>query len=285
MSVVNDRTARTAPDLPDSQRIEIRAGRVLSVAHHTGTSDRCVFLCHGAGGNKNQWRFQWRALVDAGHSVVAWDCYGHGASPQPHEFAAYRGDTLVDDYAALFERFAARRNVLVGHSYGTRLTLSLLARFAQKGPSPGVEQVVLIGPPPLHLPPVGGFFRWAPAFVLELIRPQLSSRFRALAWHPETDPALIRAEERLTAGNSLFMMRALIQQSVTPDLAALAATTTRFLVLTGDHDQLTPPAAGQELAQHLPNATFRVIDRSGHQAMLEQPDAVNAAILEVIENG
>ena len=64
--------------------VELRPGRTLSVAVHEAPGDTTVFLCHGSGGNKNQWRNQWLALTAAGHRVVAWDFPGHGESPAPN---------------------------------------------------------------------------------------------------------------------------------------------------------------------------------------------------------
>lgn len=65
--------------------VEIRPGRVLDVAVHVGRQADApvVFFCHGAGGNKDQWRIQWQTLANEGYSLVAWDLYGHGDSPEP----------------------------------------------------------------------------------------------------------------------------------------------------------------------------------------------------------
>jgi pimeloyl-[acyl-carrier protein] methyl ester esterase len=46
------------------------------------------------------------------------------------------------------------------------------------------------------------------------------------------------------------------------------------LVIAGEHDRLTPAAAGRHLATTLPAARFRLIDRSGHAPFLSHPDEV-----------
>jgi pimeloyl-ACP methyl ester carboxylesterase len=63
-------------------------------------------------------------------------------------------------------------------------------------------------------------------------------------------------------------------------LAALAAVPT--LVLCGDRDRLTPPSDSRALAAAIPGARLLELRGAGHCAMLEQPEAVNAAILDLI---
>jgi pimeloyl-ACP methyl ester carboxylesterase len=62
-----------------------------------------------------------------------------------------------------------------------------------------------------------------------------------------------------------------------PHLAAIGCPT---LVLVGDADQLTPPERAQEIAAAIPGARLVVVPASGHLSTLEQPERVNAALLE-----
>ena len=62
-----------------------------------------------------------------------------------------------------------------------------------------------------------------------------------------------------------------------PGLAAIAVPT---LVLVGDTDTLTPPALAEELAAGIPHARLVVVPHCGHLSTLEQPDAVNRALVE-----
>jgi pimeloyl-ACP methyl ester carboxylesterase len=52
------------------------------------------------------------------------------------------------------------------------------------------------------------------------------------------------------------------------------------VVIVGDADALTPPAAAQEIAAGIPGARLAVIPDSGHLSTLERPDAVNAVMTE-----
>ncbi len=55
------------------------------------------------------------------------------------------------------------------------------------------------------------------------------------------------------------------------DLAAIAVPT---LVIAGDHDRITPVAAGRELAARLPTARFVEVPKAGHAPFLSHPETV-----------
>lgn len=62
-----------------------------------------------------------------------------------------------------------------------------------------------------------------------------------------------------------------------PHLAAIKVPT---LVLVGDRDALTPPDRSEEMAAIIPVAGLMVIPECGHVSTLEQPEAVNAALID-----
>jgi len=64
-----------------------------------------------------------------------------------------------------------------------------------------------------------------------------------------------------------------------PSLSAISIPT---LVLVGDSDPLTPPELSEEIAAAIPNARLTVVPQCGHASTLEQPDAVNSALIEWI---
>ena len=71
------------------------------------------------------------------------------------------------------------------------------------------------------------------------------------------------------------------QPAILPPLLETIAVPT--LVVVGDEDTLTPPAASETMASALPSATLVVIPQAGHLSNLEQPQAFNAAVLSFLE--
>lgn len=259
--------------------IEIRPGRIIELARHTGsrTDAPVLFFCHGGGGNKDQWRAQWRALAAEGYSLVAWDLLGHGASDRPTAADAYAWDELVEDYLEVIRRYAGERNVLIGHSFGSGLTLSSLVRLRAQGQGSRVQAALLLGTL-LTRPEFKKGLLSLPVWGLKLIRPWLAKDFRERAWHPKSNPALIAYEEKLTESNSLQVFKALTRQARWPTLTELSGLELPVFILAGDSDGLTPATSGQALAEHLPDARFELLGDCGHQLMLEQPGAVLKAL-------
>jgi pimeloyl-ACP methyl ester carboxylesterase len=67
-----------------------------------------------------------------------------------------------------------------------------------------------------------------------------------------------------------------------PQLAAIDCPT---LILVGEADQLTPPERAQEIAAGIRNARLVVVPGSGHLSTLEQPQRVNAVLVEWLGAG
>lgn len=55
------------------------------------------------------------------------------------------------------------------------------------------------------------------------------------------------------------------------------------LVIEGGADKLLPPGWAAELAARIPDARSAVVDEAGHCPQLEQPEAVNALLLEFLD--
>ncbi len=65
-----------------------------------------------------------------------------------------------------------------------------------------------------------------------------------------------------------------------PQLPSIKCPT---LVLVGDGDELTPPALSEEIAAGVAGSRLVVIPECGHLSTMEQPDAVNSALVEWME--
>lgn len=81
-------------------------------------SDVALFFVHGVGGSLDIWGSQLDFFSRLGYEVIAPDLAGHGASKAPQIAAAYTFYALAEDLRAIFKRYARKRNILIGHSYG-----------------------------------------------------------------------------------------------------------------------------------------------------------------------
>lgn len=63
---------------------------------------------------------------------------------------------------------------------------------------------------------------------------------------------------------------------------SLGAIRVRTLVLVGDSDLVAPPEQAREFAVAIQKARFVIVEQCGHGSTLEQPEAVNRAMIEWI---
>jgi pimeloyl-ACP methyl ester carboxylesterase len=106
--------------------------------------------------------------------------------------------------------------------------------------------------------------------------------------HPEhqSDPALkaINVRMGLTIGVEGFARQTeavIARIDSRPGLSAISVPT---LVLVGDADPLTPKELSEEMAAAIPGARLVIVTQSGHGSTLEQPDAVNRALIDWISS-
>ncbi|KAF1385495.1 hypothetical protein PFLUV_G00108370 [Perca fluviatilis] len=81
-------------------------------------ADVALFFIHGVGGSLDIWGSQLDYFSKLGYEVITPDLAGHGASSAPHIAAAYTFYALAEDMRLIFKRYARKRNILIGHSYG-----------------------------------------------------------------------------------------------------------------------------------------------------------------------
>jgi 3-oxoadipate enol-lactonase len=98
-------------------------------------------------------------------------------------------------------------------------------------------------------------------------KPEIVAAVRSVVEH--TLPAAIAAAQRGMADR--------------PDMTGLLPTINLpTLVLVGAEDQLTPPAEMKAVAAAIPNAQYVEIPSAGHMTTMENPPAVNDALLRFI---
>jgi pimeloyl-ACP methyl ester carboxylesterase len=101
--------------------------------------------------------------------------------------------------------------------------------------------------------------------------------------HPDRkdDAHLIAVNRRMAAAVGVDGYARQIEAIIArPDSrSGLAAIAVPTLVLVGDTDTLTPPELAEELVAGIPQASLTIVPQCGHLSTLEQPEAVNRALL------
>jgi pimeloyl-ACP methyl ester carboxylesterase len=252
-----------------------------TVTHHGRTiayreSDRGadgapVLFVHGSGGSSGVWKSQFRLADD--YPVVAVDLSGHGESDDIDADPGY--ETLcayVEDVVTVAEETGAR--TLVGNSLGGAVALlSVLERDFEP------DGLVLAG-------------TGAKLSVLEDLLSWLENDFeRAVSFLHEPDRLFHELDERYVSLSTEAMhetgqavtLRDFLSVHEFDERDRLSEIPVRSLAVVGEHDKLTPPRYHEYLAEHIPNCDLAVVEDAAHLAMLEQPEAFNAALTSFLD--
>ena len=100
-----------------------------------GTERPAIVLVHGFGSSRLQnWKSTgwYGGLTEAGFSIVAMDCRGHGDSGKPHDPAAYGHARMAEDVIAVMEACDLPSALICGYSMGGFIGLRLLAAHPER---------------------------------------------------------------------------------------------------------------------------------------------------------
>jgi len=212
--------------------------------------------------------------------VIALDLPGFGESdrPAPHLFGydAPAQAAIVDE---VLNRLGVEQAIVVGHSMGGAVALSLAARRPQR-----VAALVLISAAALPLPvpvegrilsaPVVGRLLWLTAVTRrDVKRMMLRDHFRDP--RPVTDAFVDYVWARLNRPGGREAAYAAMQAMLRNDPARVEAEAVRAptLLVWPEEDRVVPLAHGQVLAGRIPTAApLEVIPAAGHNVQLERPD-------------
>lgn len=251
----------------------------------TGQGDDTVFLFHGVTANHRVWAPIQEALSPR-FRVIAVDQRGHGNSGKPA--SGYTAADYSDDIRGLVERLGGRgRNVLVGHSLGSRNSIVAAARF------PGlVDGVVAIDFTPFIETEVfdtlearvgGGDQRFDSVADIEAY---LQQRYRMMP----ADAVSRRASYGYRQVDGVYVPLAdpeAMRQTVVglrEDLAeSLGALTTPTVVVRGAESVLVTERAFERSRELRPDLRYELVPGADHYVPEEQPAAVAALVTEFID--
>ncbi|KAJ0012147.1 hypothetical protein NQD34_013122 [Periophthalmus magnuspinnatus] len=241
-------------------------------------SDVALFFVHGVGGSSDIWKSQLDFFSRLGYEVIAPDLAGHGASRAPQIAAAYTFYALAEDLRAIFKRYARKRNILIGHSYGVSFCTFLAHEYPEL-----VHKVVMIngGGPTALEPSLCSIFQ-LPSCVLHCLSPCLAWSFLKAGFARQG----AKEKQLLKQGNAFnvspFVLRAMMSGQYWPegDEVYHAELTTPILLVHGLCDKFVPMEEDQRMAEILLFAFLKVIEEGSHMVMMECPDTVNTLLHE-----
>lgn len=248
----------------------------------TGGSGEPIVFSHGLLWNTSLFAPQVAALKGK-YRCIAYDHRGQGQSADVP--ASEIGmDLLTDDAVALIAALNLEKVHFCGLSMGGFIGMRLAARFPQLVRSLILCDTSADAEPAENVPKyrklnfVARWFglRFVSAKVLPILFGQTSLTDPSRAADKAAWKALLEGNRRSIwrAVNGVINRRGVFEE--------LPRITAPALVIVGDEDVATIPAKAERIAKAIPNAQLVRIPKAGHSSTVEQPQAVNAAILEFL---
>lgn len=290
---------RTLP--AETHRVTSSDGTVLHVEVSGNPDGPTLLFAHGYALGLRAWHYQRRDLARE-FRIVAYDQRGHGASGRAAH-GDYSIGALGRDVRAVLDALApGERVVAVGHSLGGMSLLAYASEHPEEvrdrlagavlldttGSDVVVGGLVTTGVAALSVLPRGIVAqgrRWRgggedPSGTPAIAPTDLSTLIvRTLGFGPDPLPAHVAFVEQLTV-NLANSVKAELGPTLTASDLRRAPSRLRVpaLVLVGEQDKLTPPAAAARLVRALPDARLVRLPGAGHNAMIEAHEAVTAHV-------
>jgi 3-oxoadipate enol-lactonase len=227
-----------------------------------------VFI-HGFPFNHEMWDPQMRTLSNR-IRAISYDIRGHGASDVGD--GQFTIELFVDDLIALLDHLVIDKAVLCGLSMGGYIALRAIERYPER-----VRALVLCD---TKSEPDGNEAKIKRAATLKSIKsagvPAFADEFVKSIFAPETcrvNDALVDRIRRMIVANAPLgisgtLLALAARTDTTPSLPAIHVPT---LILTGDQDILTPPAAAEALHDRITGSRMAIVPKAGHMSNLENP--------------
>lgn len=253
-------------------------GKTLVAAQHQTNyhevgSGQPLFLLHGSGPGVSGWG-NWNGVMDQlgeRFRVIVPDIAGFG-------FTEFKPDSKYDiklwvaHLTGIMDALGIAQASFVGNSFGGALAIGLALSHPER-----VERLVLLGTP------AGEFEQTAGLRSAWTYEPSLENMEATMRLFPY-DQSIITGEmvrSRFEASNRPGAQEALRKLIPRPNpdgptivrgfpAKAVAGIGAPTLVLHGREDGVVPPACGQLLAQHIPDAQLHLFGRCGHWVQSER---------------
>lgn len=242
-----------------------------------------LVLIRGLGSNLEHW-YEQVPVLGRHYQVLTFNNRGIGASGAPPRPWSIRD--MAADTAALIAQAAGGRAHVLGISMGGMIAQELALGWPEK-----VAGLVLTathcGGEHKVLPSAETMAQFDLVVKGTTAAEQLEGRKalfsqNTLEHHPEVLARYARVAAAYAAPPEVMQgqLEAIQDFDTYERLPMISAPT---LVLAGADDRLIVPDNAEILAQRIPGAQLAVIPQAGHQLVIEQPQAVNQAVLDFLQ--
>ena len=236
-----------------------------------------IIFIHGTALDNTVWTLYARYYARRGYNVFTVDLPGHGHSEgKPLETI----ESISEWLNSFMDEVGIKQASLVGHSMGALVAIDMALNYSQR-----VSKIALLG---VSVPmPVGEPFLQAAKdnkqSAIDMFLLYGIGYAAQMGGNPISGINIMNASKRLVerAGDGVMYagLNACNQYQLDePQLKSLKCETH---IIMGKDDSMTPLKAAKDLAKLLQNVGVTEISDCGHMSIVEKPEEVHAALLEV----
>lgn len=251
-----------------------------------GTSGRPVLLAHGYGFTADEWNLVAPALVNRGLQVVGFDQRGHGRSTIGTD--GIGSAQMASDYGAILEAHDARDAVLVGHSMGGFLAITLLVEGLKGADRVGAVVLMATFAGDINRDNVQNrlqipLIKWGILPVLLRLGPVATAFAKSLTGKPfeaAYTEAFMHLFQLQDHGALVPILKAFVNEDRYDRLGDIQMPCT---IIVGSEDVTTPPFHTADLHAGIAGSRLVKIKGKGHLLNWESPDAIVDEIVRLAE--
>lgn len=245
---------------------------------HNSSAPAVIFI-HGSGMDHTVWVMPARHFARHGFNVIAPDLPGHGRS-QGQALASI--EEMADWIVSLINACGFSEAIIVGHSMGSLVALSLASRHQQTA-----SRLVLLGTstPMLVADPLLDAARDNSHTAIDMANTWSHSRYGQMGGNEVPGMWMMAGGERLLerAAQDVYFtdLNACNEFSGGEEMAADVSCPA--LVIIAANDMMTQPVNSHKVAATIPDCESSVIQQCGHSMLSEKPDDVLNALKSIIQ--
>jgi len=239
-----------------------------------------ILFIHGFPFNKSMWKLQHEELKD-NYRVISYDIRGHGNSGSGNE--DFSIDLFANDLIGLMDALKIDKAILCGLSMGGYIALNAMGKYHER-----FDALVL-----------------SDSQCIADTSEVKEKRMRAIEsikhtgvekYAEESIKNFFSPESFLTKGKEIADVREMIlktsEQSLCNTLLALSLRKETcqilpeikvpVLIMVGNEDKITPPAAARFMHEKIEGSFLKIIDHAGHLSNLENPGEFNVQLKKFV---
>jgi pimeloyl-ACP methyl ester carboxylesterase len=224
-------------------------------------SGKPLLMMHGGASYIEAFEFQIQALSQV-FQIIAPDSRSHGRTSDSDQPLSY--ELMAEDMIELLDLLGVEKAYVVGWSDGGIIGLELAINYSER-----VEKLVTIGA----------------SFSLDGMTDEFRDFVETATAEENPAPVVYQLHAPDPSNWPVLIEKLRVLWLNQPNLTSddLARILIPTLVIAGENEEVVSNEHTLELHQMLPNSELFLVPDAGHDAPVENPDAVNQAILEFLE--